>query len=565
MNQDIADILNEMADILEMQGVQWKPNAYKKAARELESLETDFREIYNKDGISGLKNLPGIGEHIANKIEEYIKTGKIKAYEKLKKSIPNGVGELLRIPSLGPKKVWQLVKKAKIHSLKDLKKAIKQGKIKNLKGFGEKSQSEISKGVSMIEAGSGKNPIYRVLPLALEIKKNIEKVKGVKKVEIAGSLRRMKEVVGDIDILVTSDYPEKVMDVFTKMDGVSRILAKGSTKSAVMFSSIQADVRVLKPEVFGAALQYFTGSKEHNVAVRKIAIKKGYKLSEYGLFERTGKLIAAKDEEIIYKRLGMSYVPPQLRELSGELEAAMKNKIPKLVELNEINGDLHMHTKASDGMHSIAEMAKAAKEKKYEYIAITDHSKSEHIANGLDEKRLSKHLEEIAKTKVSGLKIFRGSEVDILKNGDLDYDNKTLKQLDIVIASIHSGFKSSKEAMTKRICSALQNPYVKILAHPTGRVVLRRNPYEVNLDKVFAAAKERGIALEINCPRLDLRDIYVKKAVESGCKLVINTDSHSTDQLNLMQYGVGIAQRGWAQSKNIINTLPLKQFEKWLK
>ena len=566
INQEIATIFYETADILDMQGVQWKPNAFRKAAREIESLEKDITEIYKINGLKSLLELPGIGINIGEKIEEYIKTGKMKSFEQLKKTIPKGVEQLLHIPSLGPKKVWYLVKKARIHSLADLKKAITQKKIQKLPGFGEKSESEILKGISLLEQGSDKKAIYQVLPLALEIKNYIEKVKGVKKVEIAGSLRRMKEIVRDVDILATSDNPERIMDAFTTMNGVTRILAKGETKSTVMFGDIQADVRVLKPELFGAALQYFTGSKEHNVELRKIAIKKGLKLSEYGLLTNKGKIVAANDEETIYNKLGLQYIPAQLRELSGEIEAAAKNKIPKLVQLSEIKGDLHMHTTASDGIHSIKNMADAAEKRKYEYIAITDHSKSQYIAHGLDEKRLANHLKEIEKIrKQSSIHIFKGAEVDILSNGQLDYNNNILKQLDIVIASIHSGFKTDKEKMTNRICAALQNPYVKILAHPTGRIVLKRDPYDVDLDKVFQTAKERGIALEINCARLDLRDIYIRKAIQSGCKLIIDTDAHSTDQLSLMQYGIGIAQRGWAESKHIINTMPLKRFEQWLK
>lgn len=567
-NREIADLFNEFADVLELKGVDWKPAAYRKVARSLEGLSEPVEKVYEEGGISALKEIPGVGQGIAEKIEEFLKTGKVKEIENALKRIPKGVEEMMHVPGLGPKKVMQLYKKKKISSLAQLKKAAKSGKLRKMSGFGAKTEEDILRGLDLLEKGRGRKLLGVALPLARELCERLSEVDGVKKIEPAGSVRRMKETIGDIDILVSSSKPEKIMTAFTTLPEVKSVIAKGKTKSTVVLrDGLQADLRVLEPRSFGAALQYFTGSKEHNVKVRQVAIKKGYKLSEYGLF-RKDKYVCGKTEKDVYAKLGLSWMPPEMRENQGEIELAQKKKIPKLVELKDIKADLHMHTTWSDGASSMLEMARAAEKRGYKVIAITDHSKSQHIANGMDEKRLAKYLKEIDKVqKKVKIRILKGSEVDILKDGALDYDNKWLKKLDVVVASIHSGFKSSKAAMTKRILKAFENPYVNIFGHPTGRKISVRNPYEFDFKKVAEAAKERGIALEIDAQpaRLDLKPEQVRQALDIGCKLSVDSDSHSAETLHFMELGVGQARRGWAQKKDVINTFTKSKLEKFLK
>ncbi len=565
-NQEVAALFYEIADILEIKNVQWKPIAYRKAARAIEALRDDIEEIYKKNGINSLKEIPGVGEHIAEKIAEYLETGKIKEFEKLKSSLPSGLSELTEVSSLGPKKVMHLYQKLKIKNIKDLENAIKKHKLRNLFGFGEKTEKNILRGIQLFRGRKERALLGIALPTANSIIRQLKKIKEVHNISYAGSLRRMKETIGDIDILVTSPNPEKVMKVFTSLPEVSRVLAKGKTKSMVILrNGMQSDIRVVADKSFGAALQYFTGSKEHNVVLRSIAIKKGYKLNEYGLFKRSGKLVAGNTEEEIYKKLGLPYIEPELRENLGEIDKAKQGKLPKLVELKDIKGDLHMHTDWSDGSEDITTMIKAAQDRGYEYIAVTDHSKSERIANGLDEKRILKQLKEIEKIKNKfKINILTGSEVDILADGSLDYPDSILKQLDIVVASVHSRWKMNESEMTKRIIKALENPYVSILGHSSGRLIGRRDPYAYDLEKVLEAAKKNNKAVEINSQpeRLDLNDRGIKAAVEMGVKMVISTDAHNIPSYDFMQFGVAQARRGWATKKNIVNTLSFKEFKK---
>ncbi len=569
-NLEIARIFYEIADILEMQGVEWKPRAYRRAARAIETSSKDVGAIYQKDGLKALKEIPGVGDAIAKKIEEFIKTGKVKEYLRLKKGIPEGVEKIKNIPGMGPKKALFLHKKLKIKSIKDLEKAAKTGKIRKLPRFGEKSEEDILKGIKLLKSSAGKVLLGKAWPIAQEIISSLKKLREVQKISLAGSARRRKEVVRDLDILALSSNPKKVIEFFTKLPAVAAILAKGPTKSSVRLKDgLNCDLRVVEEKSFGAALQYFTGSKDHNIRCRQIAIKKGLKLNEYGIFDaKTKKYLCGKTEKEVYKKIGMQYVEPELRENQGEIEAALENKLPKLIGYKDIRGDLQMHTKYSDGVNTIEQMAKAAKQMGYEYIAITDHSKSEHIAHGMGEKRLSKYIAEIDKVnkKLKGIRILKGAEVDILADGSLDYSDKYLKKLDIVIAAVHSRFKSTEAEMTKRILKALENRYVKILAHPTGRLINTRKPYAVNLSKVLLACKANNVWPEINAfpSRLDLNDAHTKDAIEKGVKLIINTDSHSADQLRYMEFGIATARRGWAGKKDIINTLPLKKFEKLL-
>jgi len=570
-NLEIAKIFYEMADILEMQDVQWKPRAYRKAARALESLSEDVEDIYKKKGLKGLEKIPGIGERLAKKIVQYIETGKINEYERLKKTLPSGLTEMMEVMGLGPKKVKVLYKKLKIKNIKELEKAIKEHKLRNLFGFGEKTEKNILESLQLYKQRSKRMLIGFVLPLVNNIVNELKKLKEVHNIVPVGSFRRCKETVGDIDILVTSSNPNKVMDTFVKLPEIKKVLAKGTTKSMVILSNgLQADLRVVEDKSFGSALQYFTGNKDHNIELRKIAIKKGYKLSEYGLFEkRTNKMVAGKTEEEVYKKLGLRYIPPELRENRGEIEAAKRGKLPNLVEYRDIKGDLHIHSKYSDGTATIKEIADAARKIGYKYICITDHSKSRAIAHGLKEDTLLKQIKEIKKLnrKLKGFRIFTGCEVDILPDGSLDYENKILKKLEIVQASVHIKFKMSEKEMTNRLIKALENKYVKILCHPTGRIINERPPYPVDMEELISVAKEKNKILEVNSQpdRLDLSDVHIKKAIENGVKLSIATDAHSLEDLKFMKLGVMQARRGWAEKKDIINCLPLNKLKKILK
>lgn len=570
-NIEIARIFYEIADILEMQNVQWKPQAYRKAARSIEALSEDIEDIYRKGGIKALEEIPGVGEKLANKIEEYIKTGKIHEYDRLKKTVPEHIDRLMKIPGIGPKTAQYLFEELGVHDIKTLLKAVKQHKVAGLKGMGIKSEEDMLRGIMLLKQSKERMLLGLALPIVNEIVGSLKKLKEIDKISAAGSVRRMKETIRDLDILVTSNNPAKVMDYFTNMKGVTTVLSKGPTRSSiVMGGGLQVDVRVVNDDCFGSALQYFTGSKEHNIKLRQIAIKKGCKLSEYGLFDKkTGERLAGNTEEEVYKKLGMQYIEPEMRENMGEIEAAIKSQLPKLIGYNDVNGDLHVHSNHTDGAHTIQQMAEYAKKMGYKYIAITDHSFGERIAHGLSADELLKEIKEIRKvsSKLKGIEILAGSEINIDKNGDLDYTDDVLKKLDVVIAAVHSGFKSSKEVMTKRILKGLDNKYVNIFAHPLGRKIGLREPYAVDVDKLFKVCKENKIALEINSfpERLDLPDTLVKQAVEKGIKLSLGTDAHAMKHLELMNLGIAVARRGWATKKDIINTYSLDELKKFLK
>lgn len=568
-NKEIAEIFYDIADILEMKGVSFKPQAYRRAAMAIENLSEDIAEIVKKGQV---KEVPGVGESIAKKIEEFLKTGRIKNYEDLKKGLPKHIFELMEVPGLGPKRIKLLHEKLKISSLKDLDRAVKTHKISKLATFGAKSEEDIRKGLELVKRGQERILLGNAIPIALEIEKRLKVLKEVKSIERAGSLRRRKETVGDHDILVTSDKPDEIMDFFTKMKDVERVYAKGPTKSSVLLKSgLQVDLRVVAPESFGAALQYFTGNKEHNIVLRDMAKKKGWRLNEYGLFDmKKNKQIAGKTEEDIYEALHLKIMPPEMRENTGEIEAAMKGKIPKLISYGSLRGDFHTHTRHTDGNNTVLEMVEAAKKLGYEYIVISDHSPSERIANGNTPEEMLAEIKEIRQVdkKVKGIKAFAGSEVDILPNGSLDFDDEILKKLDIVVASVHSRFKSSKVEMTKRICTALENnKYVDILGHPTGRLIHKREPYDVDLKKVFRTAVENKVLLEINSQpsRLDIKDVFIKGAKELGAMFAIDSDAHHTSSLGFVELGIAMARRGWLEQKHVVNTLPLKQLPKFFK
>ena len=568
-NQEIAKIFNDMARFLEMEGVDFKPYAYEKAAISLEALKEDVGEIYKKGGIKALLEISGIGKSMADHIEEYLKNGKIKAYEQLKKKLPLKIDELIRVEGMGPRKVKILYQKLGVKNLKDLEKAAKAHKIAPLFGFGEKTEKNILQGIEFAKRSQGRFMLAQILPVAREVLEKIKKQEGVKKANLAGSLRRRKETIGDVDILAVAKDPEKIMDYFVSLPGVEKVWGKGGTKASVhMKDGFDMDLRIVPEKSYGAALQYFTGNKDHNVVTRKMAIEKGLKLSEYGVF-RGKNMIAGKTEEEVYKATGLPYIEPELRENEGEIEAALNEKLPKMVELKDIKGDLHCHSNWDGGRDSIEEMAKIAMDLGYEYIGISDHTKFLRIEHGLNEKQLIDQHEEIKRlnskfeTQNSKFRILHGCEVNILNDGSVDIKDEVLGKLDYVIAGVHSSLKMPKKEIMARIEKAMRNKNIDIFAHPTGRIVGQRDEYQIDFDKLLKLAKETGTILEINSSsRLDLRDIYIRRAKNEGVKMIINTDAHQKEQLNLMEYGVSMARRGWAEKADIVNTLPLEDLLK---
>ncbi len=562
-NLEIAKMLYEIADILEAQEVEFKPRAYRNAARSIEGLSEDIADIWKK---GELEKIPGVGKHIAAKISEYLETGKLKYYNKLKKEFPVDLEELGKVEGLGPKKAIKLYKKLKIRNLDDLKKAVEKGKVKGLAGFGEKSEEKIKEGIDTAKESGKRMFLSQATPIATELSEKLSSMKEVKKLEIVGSFRRRKETIGDLDILVVSKNPSKVMDFFTKIDKPIKVLAKGTSKSSVKLSSgLQVDLRVFDESSYGAAMMYFTGSKDHNIALRKLAISKKMKLSEYGLFKGEAKS-AGKTEEEVYKKFGMKWIPPELRENMGEVEAALKGKLPKLVELKDIKGDLHSHTKWSEGHNTIEEMAKKAKSLGYEYLLISDHGGSlVPIANCMPDKKILKQGKKIdaLNKKLKGIRLLKGSETNIKNDGSIDVSNSVLKTLDIAIAAVHTKFRMPGKEMTKRIITAMENEHIDIIAHPSGRLIGSRKPYDFDFGEVLDAAKRTGTFLEINCQpdRLDLDYYHVFKA-RSRIKFTLGTDAHDANHMDYMEFGLAQARRGWCEKKDILNTLSLKELMK---
>lgn len=573
MNEEISKILYEIAILLEMKNIQFKPRAYEKASHAVSSLSQPIEDIYKGGGLKALMEIPGIGQRIAEKIEKYIKTGHIPEYERLKKKVPVNFDELIAIEGLGPKKILKLYKLLKIKNRKNLEKALKAGKLRKLQGFGPKTEQNLIQSIEFLKSGAGRAVLGFQMPGIRTILEKLREVEGVERVEVAGSVRRMQETIGDLDILAISKNSEKIMDFFTSMPEVLKVHAKGTTRSAVhLKNGLNADLRVVPPESFGAALQYFTGDKYHNVQLRQIAIKKGYKLNEYGLYTPTPKgrgsdrsvgedkwkLIAGQTEEEIYEKLGMQWMPPEMRTNSGEIEAAIERKMPKLISYDDLQGDLQVQTDWTDGDHSIKEMAEAAKKLGLKYICITDHTKSLAMTGGNDEKGLLKQMAEIDKIQkhVSGIKILKGTEVNIMKDGSLDIEDGVLAKLDVVGAAVHSLFHMTEKEMTDRIIKAMENPNVDIIFHPTGRVLQKRGAYKLDMDAVIKAAKRTETVLEIDAfpDRLDLKDEYIRKAIGAGVKLSIDSDAHSVGHFQYLEFGIGQARRGWATAKDIINT-----------
>lgn len=562
-----------MAELLEMKEIEFKPRAYEKAALGVESLDREAKDIYEEGGIKALMKIPGVGKGIAEHIECLFKKGKFSEYEKLKKEIPVNISELSSVEGVGPKMIKILYQKLKIENLNDLEKAAKAGKIKKLAHFGVRSEEKILKGIEFLKKSGGRRILGYILPEIKALEKTIQSFPEVNEAIVAGSVRRMKETIGDIDILVTSKKPEKVMERFLVLPQVAHVYAHGKTKTMVKLKNgLDADLRVVGQSSYGSALNYFTGSKDHNVALRDIALRKGWKLNEYGLFSQK-KQIAGYTEEDLYEKLGLKYIEPEMRENSGEIEMAQKNKLPQLIKYGDLKGDLQTQTDWTDGGNSILEMAHAAQKNGLKYIAITDHTKSLAMTGGADEKKLLKQIEEIKKINkkfnVSGFKfrILSGAEVNIMKDGSLDIKDEVLRKLDVVGAAVHSHFNLSREEQTKRVIKAMENPNVDIIFHLTGRVIGRREAIQIDIDGIIKAALRTNTVLEIDAfpERLDIKDEYIKKCVEMGVKMVIDSDAHSINHFKYLEFGIAQARRGWASSRDILNTKPVEEFLESLK
>ena len=572
-NKQIAAVFEEMGNILDIAGANFfRVNAYRKGALTVLNLPYDLRETVKNDPDS-LADIPGIGKALHDKIIELVETGKCKEHERLKKSIPEGLLEVLEIRGLGPKKVKALYTELAVKSIADLKKVAEKGLVRELPKMGEKTEKEILKAIEEHKMFSTeRSGIDEAILEARRIVKYMEDCGDIKQLQYAGSLRRWQETIGDIDVLVTVKDPEKsrekVMEYFVRYDEVFNVIAQGDTKSSVILKSgIQVDLRVINDESFGAALHYFTGSKEHNVRIRDIAKKKGMKVNEYGVFKGE-KMIAGKTEEELFKAVGLPFIPPEMRRNDGEVEYALNNgKLLALIELSDIKGDCHVHSTYSDGKHSIEEMAQAMMERGYEYFAMTDHSKTMGITQGMDAAKARKQWKEIEKVqkKFNKIKILRGSEVDILKDGDLDFEEEILKEMDIVLISAHMYRQQEHDAQTKRLIKAIENPYSKVLAHPTGRLIGKRAQIEFDMNKVIEACVQNKVALEINSSpsRLDLLDKYVRVAKEKRAKFIISTDSHSKEHPAFMEFGVGIARRGWLEKQDVLNAQKLEDMLKY--
>jgi DNA polymerase (family 10) len=570
-NNDVAEIFDELADLLEIKGEnQFRVRAYRNAARTVAGLSRSVADLAAEE--KGLDGIPGIGKDLAEKIRTIVATKKLPVLEDLKREMPASLSTLMKVRGLGPKKIATLFKELKVASLEDLKKAATEGKIRELAGFTEKTEQAILEGLGqtkITERGPDRFKRAVAEQIVTPLFEELKKAKGVDQIEIAGSYRRWAETVGDVDILAAAKDSAGVMSRFVHYDDVSKVLADGETKSSVLLrGGLQVDLRVVEPKSFGAALHYFTGSKAHNIAVRLMGVKRGLKVNEYGVF-RGKRMIAGRTEEEIYKLFGMPYIEPELREDRGELQAALKGRLPRLVTLRDIRGDLHSHTKTTDGRYTAEEMAEAAKRLGYEYLAISDHSKRVTMAHGLDAKGLAKANKDIDKlnAKLKGITLLKSIELDILADGSLDLPDAALAGCDLVICSIHYYHNLPKEKQTERVIRALDNPHVNIFGHPSGRLINERPAYDIDLEKVMKAAVERGCFLELNGhpDRLDLDDVHCQMAKKMGLKIAISTDAHSLDDLKLMRFGIGQARRGWLEPADVINTRSLAELRKILK
>ena len=567
-NQEVAALLEDIADLLEVKNEnQFRVRAYREAARTIGGMTENVLKLWEE---GRLREIPGVGPSIASKIDEFLRTGRLQYYEELRAQTPVGFTQLLSVPGLGPRRAEILRQKLGVTTLAQLEEALREHRVRGLPGFGEKVEENLLREIERLPQRQRRLLLGVALPAAEEVISLLRGHPAVARISEAGSIRRRVETIGDIDILVASDRPLEVMDAFTTLPIVKETLAKGPTKSSVLTkSNLQIDLRVVRIQEYGSALQYFTGSKSHNIALRDIAIAKGYKLSEYGLFEAdTGRVIAQETEDQIYLALGLEPIPPELRENRGELEAAARRELPDLVQLSDICGDLQVHSDWSDGHNSVEEMARAAKDLGLEYIAMTDHSQGLGVAGGLTPERVVEQgaLIRDLNRRLAPFRILHGAEVDIRADGSLDYDDTVLRQLDYICISVHNAFGQSRERMTQRVAKALQHPLVHALNHPTGRLIGRRRGYDLDLEEIIRVAAEHGKALEINAQpdRLDLDDVWARRAKEAGVPLVISTDAHELGHLDFMRYGVFVARRGWAEKGDVLNTRSLKSLEAWL-
>jgi DNA polymerase (family 10) len=573
-NAVLSELFNQMADIMEILGEdRFRINTYRRVARIIGDTPADI-EVLLETG--ELAKIPGVGKSSLAKIDEFIKTGTITAHRQLLRKIPPKLLELLAIPGIGPKGVKAVYEELNVKSIADLKRAIKAGSFARLPGFGDKKAAVITRGIAFLEKSTGRIRLDQALEAAYLVTDFLRELSGTGRIQTAGSLRRRAETIGDVDILIaagkTKKSSERITERFTGAGFVQEVLAAGPTKGSAIIQTetapVQVDVRVVPGESFGAAAQYFTGSKQHNVRLREIAVKAKLKLNEYGLF-KADKMIAGPVEEVIYQKLGLDYVEPLLREDRGEVEAAKSHCLPELIGPGDIKADFHVHTNASDGNCEISELAQAAKDAGYKYICITDHSRSSAIANGLSPERLAQQIKQIRKLneKLKGVTLLAGTEVDILANGSLDFDDKLLAELDFVIAAIHSGLAGSREKVTARTLKAMDNPYVACIAHPTGRLIGQREPMDIDIAAVIKHAAQTHTAFEVNANpwRLDLKDTHCRMAIEAGVKLAIGTDAHSIAGFALMGFGVATAARGWVTKADILNTFSLAKIRSWLK
>ncbi|MBI2313790.1 MAG: DNA polymerase/3'-5' exonuclease PolX [Betaproteobacteria bacterium] len=568
-NADIAVVLEEIADLLEIQGENpFRIRAYRNASRIVGDLGRDIAKMVEKG--ENLVELPGIGEDLAGKICEIVHTGSCGLLAKLHKQLPPAITELLKIPGLGPKRVKTLHEKLKVQTLDELAEACREGRVRDLAGFGEKTETHILEAIqARPAAGNARFKLAIAAQYAEALVAYLRAIPGVTQAEVAGSFRRARETVGDLDILVIADSGSPVMERFAAYDEVREVLSKGDTRSSVVLKcGLQVDLRVVGQESYGAALHYFTGSKAHNIAVRRIAQDKGLKLNEYGVFKGERR-VAGDTEASVFKAVGLPFIAPELREAAGEIEAARAGRLPDLVELKDLRGDLHAHTRATDGHNTLQEMALAAKERGLEYLAITEHSRRLTVAHGLDPQRLAKQIDEIDRlnAKLKGIVLLKGIEVDILEDGSLDLPDSILARLDLVVGAVHSKFDLSRDRQTTRILRAMERPHFTLLAHPTGRLLEHRQAYEVDMLRIIRQARDRGCFLELNAhpERLDLLDTHCRTAREEGVLVAINSDAHSALDLANLRYGVGQARRGWLEAKDVLNSRTLKQLRPLLK
>jgi DNA polymerase (family 10) len=568
-NTEIASLFTEIADFLEIKGENpFRVRAYRRAAQAMEGLTEDVAAVAAREG---LQDIPGIGKDLAGKIQEYLARGAVGYLEDLRTEIPPGVVEMMSVHGVGPKTAKLLYEKAGVTSVERLEELARAHALVGIPGIQAKTEENILKGIAVWKSGRERMPLGTALPVAEAIRATLEPLEETDQISLAGSVRRMRETVKDIDVLVTSRRPACVMEAFVRLPNVAEVLAHGETKSSVRLrEGIQADLRVVEPECFGAALQYFTGSKQHNIRVRELAQRQGLKVNEYGVFdEKTNRRIAGATEVDVYRAVGLPLVPPEIREDGGEIESALENRLPELVQLDDIRGDLQLHTTWSDGAHSVADLAAGVRAKGYQYMAVTDHSKSATVAGGMDEAQVVQMIAEVRalNARLRGFRVLAGCEVDIRADGSLDFPDEILAQLDLVQVSIHSRFKMSREDMTRRIVRAVQHPLVHILGHPTGRLIGERAPYEVDIEAVLQAAKLGGVAVEINASpsRLDLNDLHARRAKDLGIPITISTDAHAIPQLDYMRYGVAVARRAWLTSSDVLNTRPAPALASWLK